>query len=108
MQGAGKPDRYLIDSYLEWTARQGIPVHEGAAVELDAAETAAWPRLGGGCRAAFLHLRGRGDFMALQLIEIPPGGRTDRLRHLYDEVFYVLSGAGSTKIEIEGCALEFK
>ena len=37
--------------------------------------------------------------MALQVIELPPGAQTDWARHLYDEVFYVLSGHGSTSIE---------
>jgi len=97
---AGKADfRYLIDSYLEWAAGQQIPVVEGLGVDLDSVATAPWPRLGGGCRAAFVHLQGRGDFLALQLIEIPPGAQMDWARHLYDEVFYVLSGRGRTSIE---------
>jgi quercetin dioxygenase-like cupin family protein len=91
--------RYLIDSYLDWTKCQQVPVIDGAAVDLEAVATAPWSRLGGGCGAAFLHLRGRGDFLALQLIEIPPGGSTDWLRHLYDEVFYVLAGRGRAGIE---------
>jgi mannose-6-phosphate isomerase-like protein (cupin superfamily) len=97
----GKADlRYLIDSYLDWAARQQIPVVEGLGVDLDGVATAPWGRLGGGCRGAFVHLRGRGDFLALQLIEIPPGAQMDWARHLYDEVFYVLSGRGSTSIEV--------
>jgi quercetin dioxygenase-like cupin family protein len=97
----GKADfRYLIDSYLDWAAAQQIPVVEDVAVDLDAVATAHWGRLGGGCRAAFLHLRGRGDFLALQLVEIPPGAQSDWARHLYDEVFYVLSGHGGTSIEV--------
>src|ERR1019366_344126 len=97
---ADKPElRYLIDSYLDWTALQQIPVIQGASLYLGAVETAPWSRLGGGCRAAFLHLRGRGDFLALQLIDIPPGAGTDWVRHLYDEVFYVLAGHGRVSIE---------
>ena len=91
--------RYLIDSYLDWTARQGIPIVEGVAVDLNAVETAPWPRLGGGARAAFVQLRGRGDFVGLQVIEILPRGATDWARHLFDEVFYVLSGHGSALID---------
>jgi mannose-6-phosphate isomerase-like protein (cupin superfamily) len=98
---SGKADlRYLIDSYLEWAARQQIPIVAGLAADLDAIETAPWPRLGGGCSCAFVHLTGRGDFLALQLIEIPPGAETGPLRHLYDEVFYVLSGQGRASIAL--------
>jgi mannose-6-phosphate isomerase-like protein (cupin superfamily) len=91
--------RYLIDSYLEWIARQGVPIVEGIAVDLHAIETAPWPRLGANARAAFVQLRGRGDFVGLQVIDIPPGSATDWARHLFDEVFYVLSGHGSTIID---------
>jgi mannose-6-phosphate isomerase-like protein (cupin superfamily) len=91
--------RYLIDTYLDWSKQQGVPVIEGVAVDLNEVETAPWHRLGGGCRSAFVHLRGRGDFVSLQVIEIPPGGRTDLQRHMFDEVFFVLSGNGSATIE---------
>jgi mannose-6-phosphate isomerase-like protein (cupin superfamily) len=92
--------RYLIDSYREWIAREGVPVVEAVALDLHKVETAPWARLGGGARAAFVLLRGRGDFVGLHLIEIPPGGMTEWARHLYDEVFYVLSGHGSTAVDL--------
>ncbi|HEY6259927.1 MAG TPA: hypothetical protein VIY51_29465 [Xanthobacteraceae bacterium] len=100
MSGGTTNFRYLIDSYLDWVARERVPVVEGLGVDLDDVATAPWPRLGGGCRAALVHLRGRGDFLGVQLIEIPPGVQTDWLRHLYDDVFFVLSGRGSTSIEL--------
>src|SRR5205085_2920488 len=92
--------RYLIDTYLDWAKGQGIPIIEGVAVDLNQVATMPWARLGDDCRAAFVHLRGRGDFVALQLIELPPGAATDMARHLYDEVFYVLSGTGSATIDL--------
>jgi mannose-6-phosphate isomerase-like protein (cupin superfamily) len=100
--------RYLIDSYLDWSKAEGIPVVDAFAVDLNAVETKPWPRLGEGIRGAFVHLKGRGDFLGLQVIDIPPGGRTDLLHHLYDEVFYVLSGHGSAAIELEGKAAGFE
>lgn len=100
---AAKPDlRYLIDSYLVWAAGEGVPIIGGVAVELDRVETAPWPRFGAGCRGAFVHLRGRGDFVALQVIDLPPGRTTAELRHLYDELIYVLAGHGSAAIEAGG------
>jgi len=95
---ASKP-RYLIDSYREWAAHQHVPIVEGVALDLTAVETAPWPRLGGGCHAAFIELRGRGDFVGLTVIDIPPGGATDLARHLFDDVFFVLSGHGSASIQ---------
>nr|WP_239028461.1 cupin domain-containing protein [Pseudonocardia acidicola] len=62
-----------------------------------AVETAPWARLG--AHGAFVHLKGRGDFIDVVVVEIPPGGSTEPQRHLYEEVVYVLSGTGSTTIE---------
>ena len=95
-----KGPRYLVDSYREWARGERIPIVEGIAVDLNTIATEPWARLGGGCRAALIELRGRGDFIGLQVIEIPPGGATDRLRHLYDEALYVLSGHGSASIDV--------
>jgi mannose-6-phosphate isomerase-like protein (cupin superfamily)/uncharacterized RmlC-like cupin family protein len=100
--------RYLIDSYLDWSKAEGIPVVDAFAVDLTTMETKPWPRLGDGVRGAFVHLKGRGDFLGLQVIDIPPGGRTDLLHHLYDEVFHVLFGHGSTSVAIEGKAIGFE
>jgi hypothetical protein len=92
---------YLIDSYLDWAKAQNIPLIDAVAVDLLTLETAPWKRLGGHARGAFVHLQGRGDFIALQLTDIPPGTKTDWQRHMYDEVYYVLSGNGSAQLEIE-------
>jgi mannose-6-phosphate isomerase-like protein (cupin superfamily) len=91
--------KFLLDPYLNWTKREGIPVHEGVTVDLLAAKTGPWPRLGDGCKGAFVHLDGRGDWLTMFLLDLPPGSRSAPQRHLYDEVFYVLSGTGSMSIE---------
>ena len=57
--------KFLLDPYLDWARREGIPIAEGAAVDLNTVELASWLRIGPGCRGAFVHLRGRGDFVAL-------------------------------------------
>ena len=92
--------RYLIDSYVDWTDEQGVPVINAVGVDLLEVETQSWRCLGEGVRAAFVNLAGRGDFVALQVIDIPPGGKTDLARHMFDEVFFVLNGHGSTHVEV--------
>ena len=47
-----------------------------------------------------MHLKGRGDWMTVFLLEVPPGGQSAPQQHLFDELFYVLSGSGSTVIEL--------
>ncbi len=90
--------KFLLDPYLDWTRRESIPIHEGLAVDLLTAETALWPRLG--CEAAFIHLSGRGDWITIFLLALPPSGTSTPQRHLFDEVFYVLSGAGQITVEL--------
>ena len=58
--------------------------------------------MGGDARGAYVHVKGRGDFVNAYVCELPPGGRTDPQRHLFEEVVYVLAGRGSTTIETAG------
>src|SRR5258708_18194893 len=86
-----------VDAYLDWVEAEGLCVFEHYAVDLFAVETALWPRYG--VKAAAVHLKGRGDFANMFLFDIPPGDATAPQRHLYEDVVYVLEGAGSTQIE---------
>lgn len=91
--------RYLIDSYGEWMKREGLPLYEDFGVNLLTIETGRWPRLGDGCKGAFVNLKGHGDWMSVFLLDIAPGGKSAPQQHIYDEVFYVLSGHGSMVVE---------
>jgi mannose-6-phosphate isomerase-like protein (cupin superfamily) len=100
VQGADtRAMRYMLDTYLEWAGHEGPPIVEDFAVHLPTLETAAWPRLGDGCKGAFINLKGRGDWLTISLAEIPPGGKSAPQQHIYDDVYFVLSGHGSTVVE---------
>lgn len=88
----------MIDSYLDWVKKEGIPVTQDFGVDLFKVATKPWPR--SGVNGAAVHLKGRGDFISMFLLEIPPAASTSPHRHLYEEVVYVLSGHGSTTVEI--------
>ena len=90
--------KFLLDPYLDFARGEGVPVVEDFAIDLLAMETAPWDRFG--VRGAFAHLVGRGDFVAVQCLELPPGATSAPMHHLYDEVFYVLSGHGSTTLKL--------
>ena len=47
-----------------------------------------------------MHLKGRGDWMTVFLLEVPPGGKSAPQQHLFDEMFYVISGTGSVVVEM--------
>ena len=96
MNASGEP-RVGVDAYLEWIQREGIPVTEDFGVDLLRVAVDRWERYG--VKGAAVHLKGRGDFLNMFVFEIGPSEATHPQRHLYEEVFYVLDGRGSTTIE---------
>src|SRR5271168_1393607 len=90
--------RYGIDPYLDWLAGEGIPVTEDYGVYLFGVETAPWSRYG--VSGAAVHLKGRGDFANMFVLDIAPGQATAPQRHLSEEVVYGLEGHGSTQLEV--------
>jgi quercetin dioxygenase-like cupin family protein len=91
--------RYGVDPYLDWVKKEGLPVAEDYAIDLFSVQTADWPRYG--VKGGAAHLKGRGDFCSMFVLELPPGKSTTPQRHLYEDVYYVLEGSGSTQIEFE-------
>ena len=96
MSEAESIEKYLLDPYLDWIEGEGIPIHEEFWVDLLTLETGPWARMG--TKGAAIHLKGRGDFMSMFLIDLDPGGQSDQQRHLFEEVIYVMEGHGSTTV----------
>ena len=92
MTDSSPTPRVGVDPYLEWLGREGLPVVEDFGVDLLGVQTAPWARYD--ANGAAVHLKGRGDFLCMLVIDIPPGKATAPLHHLYEAVFYVLSGRG--------------
>jgi cupin superfamily acireductone dioxygenase involved in methionine salvage len=90
--------KLLLDPYGSWAAREGVPVVEDFGVDLIQVATAPWPRFG--VDGAIVDLKGRGDFVSIFLLDLAAGAATSPQRHLYEEVVYVLSGFGSTTVEM--------
>jgi hypothetical protein len=44
-------------------------------------------------------MKGCDDFVSVFCFELPPGSKSCDLRHLYEEIIYVMDGHGSTQIE---------
>ena len=88
---------FLRDPYREWAAREGVPVIEDFGVDLLDIAAGPWPRFG--VEGAIIHLKGRGDFISVFMLELRPGRNTAPQKHLYEQVIYVLAGHGSTTIE---------
>jgi mannose-6-phosphate isomerase-like protein (cupin superfamily) len=89
--------KLLLDPYLAWAEREGVPIIEDFGIDLLKVPTAPWPRFG--VDGAIAHLKGRGDFVSVFVLELKPGAQSSPQKHLYEEVVYVLSGHGSTSVE---------
>ena len=96
MDAVNKP-RMLLDPYLSWSEKEGVPITEDFGVDLLKVPTARWPRMG--VEGGIVHLKGRGDFVSMFVLDLAPAAKTSPQKHLYEEVVYVLSGYGSTSVE---------
>ena len=91
------PGKFMVDSYLDWAAAEGVPIHESFALDLLTVETRPWKRFG--VDGAIIHVAGRGDHMTVFLLDIPPGGKTIAQKHLFEASFYVLAGNGLAVVD---------
>jgi uncharacterized RmlC-like cupin family protein len=97
MDAVSKP-KLLLDPYLAWAETEGVPITEDFGIDLLKIPTKHWPRMG--VHGGIAHLKGRGDFLAMFVLDLAPGATTEPQKHLYEEVVYVLSGHGSTLVEV--------
>lgn len=83
--------------YADWQQGEGIPVYDTFFVgDMKKLELGPWQRLG--ADAAFVNLEGAGDSNNCYVAEIPVGKTTRPLRHLYEELVYILQGNGATTV----------
>ncbi len=93
-----------------WVLEEGLTVSQQQVIpDMRTAELAPWERTGVAAtlldmapnlpsKAAFLRQQSTSRY----LCEIPPGGTYKEERHLYEEVFYVVSGRGAISVWHEG------
>ena len=92
----GVTSRFLLDPYLDWANGEGVPVHLDFGHDLLKLTTDKWARYD--ARGCFAHTHGRGDFASLYVLEIDPGKKTSPIKHLYEALYFVLAGHGSTTV----------
>ena len=89
---------FLSDPFLDWAEGEGVPITEDFGIHLPDLEVKPWARYG--CNGGFAHLKGRGDWLSVFVLELAHGGNTEPQQHMFEEVVYCLSGNGSTQIEL--------
>lgn len=91
------PKTWGQTAYRQFVETEGIPIVTGLAVDdLRAVEVAPWARLD--VKGAYIHLLGVEDTDGAYIVEIPTGASTTVDRHLFEKVFFVVSGRGSTEV----------
>ena len=80
--------KLLLDPYLTWAEREGVPITEDFGVDLIKVPTQPWSRFG--VEGGIVHLKGRGDFVSIFVLDLAPAAKTEPQRHLFEEVVYVL------------------
>jgi uncharacterized RmlC-like cupin family protein len=91
------PEVARRNDYEAWIEREGLKTIEGLYIpDLKTVELGDWSRRG--CRGAVAKLIGSEGINDAHIIEIPPGGEVAPERHMYEELVYVVSGAGSTSV----------
>ena len=86
-----------IDSYQDWVKREGLLVHQGLSLHTQEADVGDWPRYG--AKGAAAHFTGSGDYARCSSSKSPPGKSTEPVQHLYEAIYFVLDGRGSTQLE---------
>ena len=85
----GLTSKFLVDPYMDWAKGSGFPSMRTSVSTSWRSKPPLGPLRARGC---FAHTHGRGDFMANYVVEIPAGGKTAPVKHLYEDFFYVLVG----------------
>lgn len=105
--GASTEAKFLHDSYLAWCRAQPVPIADGYGINLMTLDVAAWDLYG--MDGAICLLEGRDDFSAVFAFALRPGAKSRPIHHLYEDVVYVLSGHGSTAVELpDGRKISFE
>src|SRR5579862_1907779 len=95
--------RYEVPAspYDEFMDAQGVPIHRVlGARDVREVELDDWPRLS--ARGAFIQPHGTEGLWGMFVLGVPARSSTAPERHIYEEVFYVVDGTGTTEVWSDG------
>jgi mannose-6-phosphate isomerase-like protein (cupin superfamily) len=79
---------------------EGIPVFRDIGIDkVQNLPLQPWKRLGG--NASFIQLIGTESKWGSFVVEVPGRGALEPMRHMYEEIYYVVEGRGSTEVWLE-------
>ena len=87
--------------YDAWMEAEGIPVFRGIGIsKVQNLPLFDWKRRGG--KGHFIQLYGTETKWGCYVIEVPPGGALNPEKHMYEEIFLVVEGRGTTEVWQDG------
>jgi mannose-6-phosphate isomerase-like protein (cupin superfamily) len=98
--GFGEFDRPKTpyDLYMEG---EDIPIFRGLGIRrVQNLPLKPWERVGG--NASFIQLTGTEGKWGCFVVEVPGAAALHPMRHLYEEIYYVVEGRGSTEVWLDG------
>ena len=92
----GRP-KTPYDLFME---SEGIPIYRDIGVsKVQNLPLAPWKRTGG--RGTYIQLHGTEGKWGTYLVEVPGAGALNPEKHLYEEIYYVVEGRGSTEVWLD-------
>ncbi len=93
--------RPVASPYERFMQEQGIPIHTDLIGARDSRNLtrARWERMGG--EGAFIYMQGTTG-RGMYVWEISPADASTAERHMYEEMYYVVEGRGSTEVWRDG------
>lgn len=86
-----------IPYYDKWQLGEGIPIVKTFFVQdLKKIEVKPWARTGGS--GAFINMEGAEGTTGGYVSEVPAGKKLNPMRHLYEDLHFVLKGRGGTTV----------
>jgi quercetin dioxygenase-like cupin family protein len=91
----------LKTPYDRFMESEGIPIFRGIGVnQIHQLPRKLWKRMGG--EASFIQLTGTESKWGCFVIEITGRGALDPIHHMYEQIFCVFEGRGSTEVWLDG------
>ena len=93
----GRP-KTPYDLFME---SEAIPIYRDIGVsKVQNLPLLPWPRMGG--RGSYIQLHGTEGKWGCYVVEVPGAGALNAEKHIYEEIYLVVEGRGSTEVWLEG------
>ncbi|AFP30238.1 hypothetical protein MRBBS_1300 [Marinobacter sp. BSs20148] len=91
----------LATAYDKFMEEEGIPVFRDLGIrDVRDLPLAPWKRTGG--KGSYIQLYGTEGKWGCYVVEVPPAGALNPEKHMFEKIYLVVEGRGSTEVWLEG------